>query len=84
MKKKKIRTNCSPEAREAHRQRILAAKPWLKSTGPKTPEGKARSAQNSLKHGRYTADNISDRAFWNGFNADLEELNRLLEMMAQG
>jgi hypothetical protein len=28
-------------------------KPWLKSTGAKSVEGKARSSQNALKHGLY-------------------------------
>jgi hypothetical protein len=79
--KKKTKTNYSAEEREARRARILAAKPWLRSTGPKTAEGKARSAQNSLKHGRYTAESLADRSFWNAFNADLDELNQLLETL---
>ena len=49
---KKYRRNLSPEFIEAARQRILAAKPWLKSTGPRTEEGKAKSSQNAFKHGR--------------------------------
>lgn len=32
--------------RERLRQATLANKPWLQSTGPKTREGKARSAAN--------------------------------------
>lgn len=32
-------------------QRIRQQKPWEYSTGPKTPEGKAVSQKNSLKHG---------------------------------
>lgn len=49
---KKYRRNLSPEFIEAARQRILASKPWEKSTGPKSEKGKLKSSQNALKHGR--------------------------------
>jgi hypothetical protein len=51
-KVKKYRRNLSPEFIEAARARILASKPWEKSTGPVTKEGKAKSSQNNFKHGR--------------------------------
>jgi hypothetical protein len=34
---------------------MRARKIWRKSTGPKTTAGKARAAQNALKHGKYTS-----------------------------
>ena len=34
------------EGREALRQAALANRPWDSSTGPRTPEGKARAARN--------------------------------------
>ena len=49
---KRYRRNLSPEFIEAARQRILQSKPWEKSTGPRTKEGKLKSSQNALKHGR--------------------------------
>jgi hypothetical protein len=39
------------EARQRERDRINQTKPWLKSTGAKTPEGKKISSQNAYKGG---------------------------------
>jgi hypothetical protein len=44
--------NWTPEQRQRQRELIQRWKPWEKSTGAKTPKGKKRSSQNSLKTGK--------------------------------
>ena len=44
--------NWTPEQRQRQRELIQRWKPWKKSTGAKTPEGKKRSSQNSFKTGK--------------------------------
>lgn len=39
------------ETRKAQSERLLSLKPWEKSTGPKTEEGKKLASMNNLKHG---------------------------------
>ena len=44
--------NWTPEQRQRQRELIQLWKPWTKSTGAKTPDGKKRSAQNAFKTGK--------------------------------
>lgn len=44
--------NWTSEQRQRQRELIQCWKPWKKSTGAKTPEGKKKSAQNAFKSGK--------------------------------
>ncbi len=50
------------ERKAKMRHQIQYWKPWEKSTGPKTQVGKAVSSRNSLKHGAFAAQNLSQVA----------------------
>lgn len=57
--------------------------PWSKSTGPKSAEGKAKSAKNSLKHGVYSAAAEKERAAIYRLIADAAELSSAALLSAQ-
>lgn len=43
----------SSEFRQMQRERIMKTRPWEKSTGAKSPDGKERSRMNALKMNPY-------------------------------
>jgi hypothetical protein len=48
----------TPERRARQAARIRNWQPWRRSTGPQTEAGKARAAQNALKHGNRSRAHI--------------------------
>jgi hypothetical protein len=46
----------TPERRAKQRAAIHRWRPWEKSTGPKTKDGKRTAARNALKHGHRSAE----------------------------
>ena len=46
----------SPEGLESLRASARRTRPWERSTGPRTAQGKARSRMNAWKHGERSAE----------------------------
>ena len=65
--------NWTTEQEQRQSQLIQKWKPWKSSTGAKTPEGKARSSQNALKHGFRSKEAISAQREVNQSCRQLEE-----------
>jgi len=73
--------------RAAASERMRARKPWLKSTGPRTVQGKARARMNALKHGGRSAAVISERRaavhYLRQQRAFLQQVRLLLRLQRQ-
>ena len=69
------RRELTAAGREKLRQSALAVQPWRYATGPRTPEGKARAAQNgkARQTGKVSTRTIA---------RELAELRRLMRDMA--
>ena len=74
MKKGGKRTGWNDERRARQAENIKQTKPWLKTTGPKTIEGKDAVKKNALKHGAYSEEIHVLRQL---LRAQAEYINRL-------
>ncbi len=63
----KITRGWPPSRRKEQADRIREQQPWKQSTGPRTPAGKATTAQNAYDHGFRSED--------------MQEINDLLAAM---
>lgn len=62
--------------RKEYKDRIMLTKPWEKSTGARTPEGKAITSQNAKKH--FT----ERKSFLDEMAASVNKLSRLSSELA--
>jgi translation initiation factor 2 beta subunit (eIF-2beta)/eIF-5 len=60
----------TPEERLKQAEAIRRWKPWEKSTGPKTAQGKAKVRLNGLKTGEHTASMRNMRSMLNRMKRD--------------
>ena len=70
-------TQWTPERRVQQAEHARKVKPWLHSTGPRTPEGKAICARNPYKGGHWRTLRDLQRQV----NADLRDARRLIEQV---
>ena len=71
--------NWTPERRARQAAFLRTLKPWLRSTGPRTPAGKARSARNAYKGGVRTTLRQLSCALNEAVQSHLAAIDRLRE-----
>ena len=59
-RKRKRRYRLTPAGAAALRAAIHKTQPWLKSTGPRTTDGKGIARRNALKHAYYSREPLDD------------------------
>lgn len=69
-------TTWTEERRQRQAELIRQLKPWTKSTGPRSDEGKARASRNAWKGGHRP----QLRELAKEFNAELKLMKRLNDM----
>lgn len=67
------------EQRQRQREAIARWKPWERSTGPRSLEGKAKAAANSRRHGLYDAKMRAEMAHFRELLREHLEILELLE-----
>ena len=67
----------TPERRAAQRERMLKNKPWEKSTGPKTREGKVRASRNAWKTGQYARERKALLLYFKACRDNIRDWNNL-------
>ena len=66
--------NWTLEQRQRQSEAIKRWKPWEKSTGPKSPEGKGRASGNAFKGGQW----LTLRALTKLVNAEVRRARKLV------
>jgi hypothetical protein len=82
-----LRKGLTEEGRQRLREAALRGEPWKHATGPKTPEGKARSAANGKKRqlGPLSVREIrADLAGLRGLLGDMRATRELVERAIPG